>query len=107
MNIVFVAGYDQFHRPLIVFDNTVQNTKDVDMQLVALAWNLDTACRMMDPAKTDKYVVFMNLETFSMFNCPPMKVWSLRKIGKSLLFASDCRLQRRRYLCFALAFLSG
>jgi hypothetical protein len=70
---MYINGYDQYHRPVIVFDNSVQNTSNVDTQLVALAWNLDTACRMMDPTRTDKYVVFMNLEIFSMFNCPPMK----------------------------------
>jgi hypothetical protein len=71
---MYINGYDQYQRPVIVFDNSVQNTNNVDTQLVALAFNLDTACRMMDAKRTDKYVVFMNLEIFSMFNCPPMKV---------------------------------
>ena len=74
-NSMCLLGYDAYGRPVVVFDNSVQNTKDVDSQLVCLSHNLDTACRMMDPAVTDKYVVFMNLEIFSLFSCPPMKVW--------------------------------
>ena len=55
----------------MIFNNSVQNTNSTDDQLTFLAWNLDYACRLMTPV-TDKYVVFMHLEVFSIFNCPNM-----------------------------------
>jgi diazepam-binding inhibitor (GABA receptor modulator, acyl-CoA-binding protein) len=53
---IYVPGKDQWGRPVVVFDNTVQNTKNVDRQMEFLAWNLNMACRMMND-DVDKYVV--------------------------------------------------
>ena len=65
------AGYDRWGRPVVVFDSAVQNTKDVNGQMKFLAWSLELATRMM-PDSIDKYLVFMNLENFSFWNCPSM-----------------------------------
>lgn len=69
---IYIAGDDKWGRPVIIFDNSVQNTTDTDGQLNFLAWNLESAIRLM-PSKVDKYVVFMHLEHFSLFNSPNMK----------------------------------
>jgi hypothetical protein len=69
---IYIPGFDKYNRPVLVFDNTVQNTSNTDNQLAFLAWYLEYACRLM-PAGRDKYVIFMHLENFSFFNCPPMK----------------------------------
>jgi hypothetical protein len=69
---IYIAGEDKWKRPVIIFDNSVQNTTNTDGQLYFLAWNLETAIRIM-PEKVDKYVVFMHLEHFSLFNSPNMK----------------------------------
>ena len=69
---IYIPGFDRYHRPLVVFDNTVQNTNNMEGQMKFLAWNLNLACRMMDPQEVDKYTIFMNLEKFSIFSCPSM-----------------------------------
>jgi hypothetical protein len=68
---IYIPGFDKYDRPVLVFDNTVQNTSVPDDQLAFLAWYLEYACRIM-PTGRDKYVVFMHLEAFSFFNCPPL-----------------------------------
>jgi hypothetical protein len=70
---IYIPGYDQFQRPVIIFDNTVQNTQSTDDQMSFLAWNLELAIKFMPP-DIDKYVILMNLSNFSFFNIPPMKV---------------------------------
>ena len=70
---IYVAGQDKWGRPIVIFDNSVQNTTDTEGQLYFLAWNLETAIKFMPKNKTDKYVIFMHLENFSLFNCPNMK----------------------------------
>ena len=57
---------------MLVFDDSAQNTKDTNGQLRFLAWSLNLACRFMTPSVVDKYVVFINLEKFSIFTCPSM-----------------------------------
>ena len=69
---IYIPGHDKWGRPIVIFDNSVQNTVDSEGQLYFLAWNLETAIKFM-PKHTDKYVVFMHLENFSLFNCPNMK----------------------------------
>ena len=66
---IYLPGFDRWNRPIVVFDNTVQNTSDMNGQLRYLAWSLNLAIRFM-PADVDKYVVFINLENFSLF-CSP------------------------------------
>jgi len=70
---IYNAGLDRWGRSLVVFDNTVQNTKVVDGQMKFLAWQLNLACRTMaveTPLIADKYVVFMHLYDFSLFSAP-------------------------------------
>lgn len=67
---IWCPGPDRWGRPVVIFDNTVQNTDSVDDQMLFLAWCLEFAIRDM-PAHTDKYVVFMHLGNFSFFNNPP------------------------------------
>ena len=69
---IYVPGRDRWGRPVIIFDNTVQNTSNIDNQMRFLAWSLEFAIRDM-PTHTDKYVIFMHLNRFSMFNSPPLK----------------------------------
>lgn len=68
---IYLPGYDRWERPILVFDNTAQNTSGMDGQLRYLAWSLDLAIRSMQE-HVDKYVVFINLEHFSVFTCPSM-----------------------------------
>lgn len=70
---IYVPGYDKWERPVVIFDNSVQNTKSADDQQTFLAWNLEYACKMM-PKTVDKYLIFMHLEVFSLFNCPSISV---------------------------------
>jgi hypothetical protein len=63
--------YDKWGRSVVVFDNTVQNTNDMDGQMEFLAWNLEYAIKAMKSKnETDKYLVFMHLNNFSFFNMP-------------------------------------
>lgn len=55
---VYTPGKDQWGRPLIILDNTVQNTDSVDDQMLFLAWNLEFGIKEMTP-KIDKFLVFM------------------------------------------------
>lgn len=68
---IYISGVDKWGRPVVIFDNSVQNTNCTTDQLNFLSWNLEYACRMM-PLTVDKYVVFMNLEMFSIFATPSM-----------------------------------
>jgi hypothetical protein len=67
---IWCPGSDQWGRPIVIFDNTVQNTNSVDDQMLFLAWCLEFSIKEM-PDHTDKYVVFMHLGKFSFFNTPP------------------------------------
>eukprot|EP01038_Epipyxis_sp_PR26KG_P012344 gene12344-16555_t len=69
---IYCSGYDQWKRPVIIFDNTVQNTNSVDDQMSFLGWNLELAVQMMS-SSIDKYLVFIHLNNFSLFNSPPLK----------------------------------
>ena len=40
---IYCPGFDRFQRPVIIFDNSVQNTTDHDGQIKFLAWNLGKA----------------------------------------------------------------
>lgn len=68
----FLGGTDRWGRPVLVMDNTVQNTSDVERQLRGLVFMLWRAMRLMPPG-VDKYVVAINLTNFSLLNIPP---WS-------------------------------
>lgn len=69
---IFVAdSFDKWGRPVLVMDSSVQNTSNIDDQQTFLAWNLDLACSLMN-SNVDKYVIWINLDTFSIFNSPSM-----------------------------------
>lgn len=68
---IYIPGKDKYGRSVVVFDNTVQNTTDHDDQINFLAWNLEFAIHEMSK-EVDKYVIFMHLNNFSLFNCPAM-----------------------------------
>lgn len=55
---VYSPGKDQWGRPIIVLDNTVQNTDSVDDQMLFLAWNLEFGIKEMS-LSNDKFLVFM------------------------------------------------
>lgn len=55
---VYTPGKDKWGRPIIILDNTVQNTDNFDDQMIFLAWNLEFGIREMS-SKVDKFLVFM------------------------------------------------
>eukprot|EP00239_Pterosperma_sp_CCMP1384_P001433 CAMPEP_0197849896 /NCGR_PEP_ID=MMETSP1438-20131217/13606_1 /TAXON_ID=1461541 /ORGANISM="Pterosperma sp., Strain CCMP1384" /LENGTH=306 /DNA_ID=CAMNT_0043462791 /DNA_START=118 /DNA_END=1038 /DNA_ORIENTATION=+ len=68
---VAIRGLDKYKRPVVVLDNSKENTKDLDGQMRFLAWSLERSQRcMMDGV--EKQVVFIHLAEFSMMNTPPM-----------------------------------
>ena len=69
---MFISGFDQYNRPIIILDNSVQNSSNYDESLTFVAFSLDQAVDIMPPT-VDKYLVFFNLKNFSLFNCPPVK----------------------------------
>ena len=56
---------------IIIFDNVVQDTTDVDTHMRFLVWHMERSIRLMKP-EVEKHVVFIHLEGFSLFNSPPM-----------------------------------
>jgi hypothetical protein len=70
---IYVPGFDKWDRPVIIFDNTVQNTTDENAHIRFLAWSLELGTRMMGP-DVDKYVIFINLKEFSLRNNPSLQV---------------------------------
>lgn len=59
-----ITGKDQWGRPLLIFDNSVQNTSCPDAHMRLLSWGLEFAVKMM-PDTVDKYMIFMVMY----FNC--------------------------------------
>lgn len=68
---IYRPGWDAWGRPVLVFNNTKENTRSVDNQMLHLAWNLECATRTME-GDVEKYVVFIHLEEFSLFGAPPI-----------------------------------
>ncbi len=69
---IWIPGADRHGRPVLVMDNSVNVNPSVDEIQTFLTWSIELACELM-PSNIDKYVVFMNLQAFSLFNCPPMR----------------------------------
>lgn len=69
---VYCPAYDRYNRPVLVFDSTVQNTADTNGHMQFLAWNLEFATRLCKPQVVDKYLVFIHLNNFTLFNSPPL-----------------------------------
>jgi hypothetical protein len=84
---IYNPGFDRWGRPVVIFDNTVQNTPNVDDHMIFLAWNLEFAIRQMK--STDKYVIFVHLTNFSFFNCP-----SWKSTRETLLMLCNCYPER-------------
>lgn len=74
---------DRWGRPIVIFDNTVQNTNDAEANMRFLAFNLEHALRRAKPP-VEKYVIFMHLSDFSFSNNPS---WSVTKETCSMLVA--------------------
>lgn len=68
----YIAGHDVHGRVVVVFNNSVQNTHNHDEQIEFLSFVLELAIQL-SPKHRDKYVICLHLETFSFFNCPPMR----------------------------------
>lgn len=85
---IYKAGNDQWGRPLLVFDNQVQNTKSAEAHMKLLSWYLEhTISQMTD--KVDKYTIFMHMEGFSIFNAP-----SLSESRETVQILCDCFPER-------------
>eukprot|EP00041_Stephanoeca_diplocostata_P010771 m.172516 g.172516 ORF g.172516 m.172516 type:complete len:301 (+) comp18288_c0_seq1:184-1086(+) len=65
------GGIDRHGRPILVLDNTVENTKSVTKQLQHLWWNMDRLVPKMT-GDVQKHCVLIHLEAFSLWNSPPM-----------------------------------
>ena len=53
---VRLTGKDRWDRPVLVLDNTLENTRDVDAQMRHLAWNLERAIRRLGSSGVQKSV---------------------------------------------------
>ena len=89
---IYFAGYDQWKRPVIIFDNTVQNSNSHDAHVVFLAWNLEFGTRLMSPC-VDKYVILINLKKFSLLNNP-----TLQTTKETIKMLCDCYPERLGHL---------
>lgn len=69
---IYFAGFDRYQRPVVILDNSVQNTRGHDGHIVFLAWNLELGCRSMN-SSVDKYVILINLQQFSLMNNPTLQ----------------------------------
>ena len=89
---IYVPGCDKWNRPVIIFDNTVQNTADEEGHIRFLAWSLELGTRLMS-ADVDKYVIFINLKNFSLRNNP-----SLKTTKETIKMLCDCFPERLGHL---------
>ena len=89
---IYMPGYDRFGRPLVVFDNTVQNTQDTEGNMVFLAWALEFSLRHAPPG-IEKHCIFINLHDFSLFNQPPF-----RSVRETLMMLTTCFCERLGHL---------
>ena len=89
---IYFAGFDQWKRPVIVLNNTVQNTHSHDAHMVFLAWNLELGTRLMS-SSVDKYVILINLKKFSLINNP-----TLQTTKETIKMLCDCFPERLGHL---------
>ena len=68
---VRLGGIDRHHRPVVVLDNTVENTTEQSGQMRFLLFNMEYSILHMKPP-VEKQVVFINLEAFSIWNAPAL-----------------------------------
>lgn len=64
-------GLDRHGRPLLILDNTVENTSEQEGQMTYLRWNIENLGRQMKNG-VEKQATFIHLTDFSIFNTPPM-----------------------------------
>lgn len=71
-----VPGCDRFGRPVMVLDNSVENSTTATEMIDNLAYNMELCQRtaLLAGRGADKIMVFMHMTEFSMFNQPPMAV---------------------------------
>ena len=89
---IYFAGFDCWKRPVIILDNSVQNTNQHDAHIIFLAWNLELGTRLMSPA-VDKYVSLINLKKFSLINNP-----TLQTTKETIKMLCDCFPERLGHL---------
>jgi hypothetical protein len=51
-------GFDRWGRPIVVLDNSVENTNSIADQMLFLAWNLESTMQEM-PSTVDKFCLFI------------------------------------------------
>ncbi len=68
-----VGGIDRHGRPVVVLDNSAENTSDPVNQMRFLMFNMELSLASMSPP-VEKHVVFIHLENFSIFNAPSIAV---------------------------------
>jgi len=74
---VYVPGFDKWGCPVVILDNSVENTTNPSKQLEFLAFKLELAVSEMSnsPNKgVEKFVVFIHMENYNIFNQPSLEV---------------------------------
>eukprot|EP00037_Helgoeca_nana_P024457 m.259711 g.259711 ORF g.259711 m.259711 type:complete len:420 (+) comp26643_c0_seq5:1660-2919(+) len=66
------AGIDRWGRPILILDNTVENTTNVEAHMRLLFYTTERLIRRMKPP-VEKQVIFVHLPDFSLWNTPPLK----------------------------------
>lgn len=64
---------DRYNRPVLIMHAKYENSSNYDLQLRFLVWNIERCMHMMEN-NVGKYAVFINMESFSIWNSPPSKV---------------------------------
>ena len=68
--------FDRHGRPMLLLDSAAENTSNATTQIHHLEWQMERLVRRMESspnADVEKNCIFVNLERFSLWNCPPMK----------------------------------
>ena len=103
-----LTGRDRHGRPVLVFHNACENCKAVGENMRFLAWNLERAARRLrrderpaaatdataagdegDAPPPQKFVIFIHLEDFSLWNAPGAKA-----TRETLRLVQDCFPER-------------
>lgn len=66
-------GFDRHGRPVLVLDNTKENTWNIDQNMTHLAWQMERCVRQMGGG-VQKILVFIKLEEFAFRTIPPLAV---------------------------------
>ena len=71
-----LGEYDRHGRPMLLLDAAAENTKDAAKQIKHLEWQMERLSRSMESSpneNVEKNCIFVNLERFSLWNCPSMQ----------------------------------